>query len=64
MRTTLDTNLVTLDNPKKSVYQKGVGMISMTSNKQPDDLLGFCSEEYLALCKNYNDNIMRLIELK
>ena len=41
MRTTLDTNLVTLDNPKKSVYQKGVGMISMTSNKQPDDLLGF-----------------------
>ena len=64
MRTTLDTNLVTLDNPKKSVYQKGVGMMSMTSKTQPDDLLGFCNEEYLALCKNYNDNIMRLIELK
>ncbi len=51
MRTKLDKKLVTLDTPSQS-----------TKNKT-DAFLGFCSESALMICKNYNDNIMRLIEL-
>ena len=51
MRTKLDKKLVTLDIPSKK------------TKNNTDDLLGFCSADVLNICKNYNDNIMRLIEL-
>jgi hypothetical protein len=51
MRTKPDKKLVTLDIPSKRTMNN------------TDDLLGFCSADVLNICKNYNDNIMRLIEL-
>jgi len=51
MRTKQDKKLVTLDIPSKK------------TKNNTDDLLGFCSADVLNICKNYNDNIMRLIEL-
>ena len=59
---TLDKTVVTLENPKQSVLQK-IRQRRTDEMKKKDNLLGFCSEDLLAVCKNYNDNIMRLIEL-
>jgi len=60
---TLDKTVVTLENPELSVLQKIRQRNRTDEMKKKDKLLGFCSEDLLAVCKNYNDNIMRLIEL-
>jgi hypothetical protein len=66
MISSLDKNLVTLDTPKLGIYKRVKSVFSLGSannKKQTAALLGFCNDDYMALCKNYNDNIMRLIEL-
>jgi hypothetical protein len=68
MRTTLKKKYVTLENQwiiSTIESMSGRAMSSFSSAPRPPEVkyFGFCSEEVLTVCKNYNDNIMRLIEL-
>jgi hypothetical protein len=72
MRTTLEKKYVTLENQWfistiKSTIKSipGRTISSFTGAPRPPEVnyFGFCSEDVLTVCKNYNDNIMRLIEL-
>lgn len=68
MRTTLEKKYVTLEkhftiSDIKSM--QGRAMSSFSGAPRPPEFkyYGFCSEDVLTICKNYNDNIMRLILL-
>ena len=57
MRTTLEKKYVTLEN------QSFISTITGAPRPPEFKYYGFCNEDVLTICKNYNDNIMRLIEL-
>lgn len=69
MRTTLKKKYVTLENQWMiiSTIESIPGKVrsSFSSAPRPPEVkyFGFCNKEVLTVCKNYNDNIMRLIEL-
>lgn len=68
MRTTLEKKFVTLEkhftiSDIKSISGRAMSSISGAPRPPKVNYFGFCSEEVLTICKNYNDNIMRLIEL-
>jgi hypothetical protein len=64
MRTSLEKKYVTLEN-QWTISTIKSAMPSLSRAPRPPEVkhFGFCSDEVLTVCKNYNDNIMRLIEL-